>query len=43
VSDAGGDFPLAAALALVLTALCTAAMSIGEVVVARRQELVHDR
>ena len=43
VSDAGTDFPLAAALALVLTALCTAAMSIGEVAVARRQECVHDR
>ncbi|ALK10314.1 ABC transporter permease [Blastochloris viridis] len=43
VSDAGTDFPLAAALALVLTALCTAAMSVGEVVVARRQETVDDR
>jgi putative spermidine/putrescine transport system permease protein len=43
VSDAGTDFPVAAALALVLTALCTAAMAIGEAVVARWQEPAHDR
>jgi putative spermidine/putrescine transport system permease protein len=43
VSDAGTDFPVAAALALVLTALCTAAMAIGEAVVARWQEPFHDR
>ena len=42
VTDAGTDFPVVAALALVLTALCTLAMGIGEVVAARRQEVVYD-
>lgn len=42
VSDAGGDFPVAAALALVLTALCSAAMGLGEAVVARRQQSQHE-
>jgi len=37
VADAGADFPLAAALSLVLLALCTAVMGLGEWVAARRE------
>ena len=37
ISESGTDFPAAAALAIVLTAICSSMMAVGELVVARRE------
>ena len=37
VSDAGGDFPAAAALSLILLAICSLVMAAGETFAARRK------
>ena len=34
ISESGTDFPAAAALALILTAICSSVMAVGELVVA---------